>query len=986
MSPLDRPPASRVRGLLPARGRVPACFPGRALACVLAWALLLACAPARAAESAGAALALPATLWPGDATPVAGELFARAALRKVKYARVLAQKTLPVPPDATAAAAPGQGRPAPPASGASRASAPEASRAGEAPRLARLAGPGDGLALADYNEARLDYLFDSARPACLGFAAVLEGRDGRAVFVSDPLETVDRLDPEWVDSPAREGADVAQAPWASKGLRYQLSRWLDRAPDDTWRYSQDGPSTFLQRRFARDLTGVGAVDVVLSRGQQVQVNLVVSLDPEGKGRTVLDWYALPKRTFELGDGRSVLRLYVGRHLRAMAPGTKSVRLKELALMFFREDQERVVAARNVEKILFVPSGLPPELTRDGLPRDLPARAREVFAGRGELAANLSVLGEAPWKDMAPASLNVVWSPQAPESSFELELEGARLARVAPRRDVPALLAATVERCASFGADCDMDRPDGFVDQDPLWSVDFASLGEPGGRARPGVHPAFASELLKAGPRARFASEPDGLGVTCREGLSLETGAAFTPAPGDVVSLWLELGVRRQGLGAVRLEAWGAGEEVAVAVKPGLPAVLPRLPARVEGVRVRFEALGKGEMTVTLGRAVLQRSRADAPRRGLYEARYLFPETREARATRQGPRALAFAPSQLPPGARWLAADLSTEAWTVDDPAPVLVLRGAGRELRTPLPASGARMAMLLPQLPEGASLSLELEGGRPGAALECSRAVASGERLATWPQVLGAESLLQAGGAARSLRGLDARGAAAMAASARWMPLGALELPPGQGAVSFPRNPWLEVEALLLDRLDAPALDSLARAPGEGGAAAPRGSGRLVAGLTVLGVLGLCWLGLRGGRGARLAGALAGWLDAVPEAGARRAPGWLWPSVMACSLAAGLFLGAAEARHAAMAGSLAAVPAWRGLRARMGRKWPKVAKRASLHYCCGFAAAVCLAALLRLVGLAPLSEFAGLCGMWLVLAAWATRSRPDLLTIPGSDA
>ena len=275
---------------------------------------------------------------------------------------------------------------------------------------------------------------------------------------------------------------MARADWVSKGIRYQLARLLDHEPDQLWRYSQNGLSTFVQRRFRKDLRDVGALDVVLLRGQDVQVNLVVSLDPEGKGKTVLDWYAIPKRTFELGDGRTILRLYLGRHLRDLVPGRKAVMLKEMALMFFKQNMEDVARSRNVEKVIFVPSGLDAQALAQGLPRNIPARAREVFAGRGELAANLQELAQAPWKDMTLAGVSVLQSPQEPELAFGQAIESARLVNVAPRRDVPALLAATAERCASFGAACDIDDPNGLVGQTPLWTLDFS----PPGRASRGI--------------------------------------------------------------------------------------------------------------------------------------------------------------------------------------------------------------------------------------------------------------------------------------------------------------------------------------------------------------------------------------------------------------------------------------------------------------------------------------------------------------------
>jgi len=208
------------------------------------------------------------------------------------------------------------------------------------------------------------------------------------------------------------------------------------------------------------------------------------------------------------------------------------------------------------------------------------------------------------------------------------------------------------------------------------------------------------------------------------------------------------------------------------------------------------------------------------------------------------------------------------------------------------------------------------------------------------------------------------------------MPLGGLALPAGEGTLRFPKSPWLEVEALLLDRLDGPELSRLAREPAQDQSGGRKGGRLLVVGAGLV-LAAALWAALRRGRAARLARGVADWLDAWPEGERRLVPLAAWAAVLAGSLAAGFLLGAPAARLVAMAGSLAALPLWRGLRPRVARALPVVAKRATLHYCTGFLAAVCLAALLRPAGLPPLSEYLGLCGMWLFLGAWAVRSRPD---------
>lgn len=916
-------------------------------------------------------LPLPPTLWEDGAPVVSGQLMARVAMRKVKYARVLSQRALALPEAAAAW--------------------PLSEEPGGVRRL-ELVGPDSGLKLSDFNEARLDYLTDSPdQPGCLGFVAELSGNGERALFVSDPLETVDHLTPQWADGAGREVVPVASASWTGKGLRYQLSRLLDRTPDDLWRTSQDGLSTFLQRRFNKPVQELGAIDVVLLRGQEVQVNAVVALDPASRARTVLDWYALPKRFFDLGDGRTILRLYVGRHLREIAPGRSGVLLKELSLMFFKQNVGDVERDRNVEKILFVPTGLDGELLAQGLPRNLPARAREVFAGRGELAANLQALGQSPWKDMALTRLSVVQSPQNPQGvqggqPFRQVLEAARLANVAPRRDVPAIVAAMAERCASFGASCDVEAPDGLASQAPLWNLDFQALAGSGNGSGSAVHPALTGNLFTSPGRLSFASTQDGLGVESSSGaLVLETGAAFVPSANTRYSLWLELGRERQGLASVVAEAYGPDKSVRVAVKPGFPAIFPELPSRVDGVRLHFAPSRQEmpEMTVTLRRAALNALAADAPRQSVFTAQTLFDEAQALTPVSLGESRLKLAPSGPLFTPQWLILDLSTTPWTVKDRPAHLELAIGGKPAVLPLPGATSRLAVYLPTLlgtlPEGASwpeITLALSGGAPGAGLECSRAVLSGQRLATWPQVLGGEGLLQLAGEERALAGLDASGAAAMATSAYWLPMGGANLPEGTAPVRFVRNPWLEVEALLLDDASGPKLPSLgrdARSPKPGTAGSTSKAGKWLAGLAVI-LAGLAaWRVSRRAAPGKLA-CVSGWLCGDPAARSGSPRVWVWSGLLALVLACGFVLGPEIFRAVALVGTVLAVPVWRALRPWLAVKAPGLAKNATVHYCTGFLAAAVLATALRLLGAAPLSELLGLGGLWLFLAALASQT------------
>ncbi|WP_243311000.1 hypothetical protein [Fundidesulfovibrio agrisoli] len=938
----------------------------RALALLaLLLAGLAAVAPCRAAAPAeGKPLALPPALFgarnPGEGAAVEGEMLGRVAMRKVKYSRVLAQRELPLP------------------------------RRGNAPtgalEVLALAGADSGLRLGDSNEARLDYLTgDPDHPGRLAFWAELATPGGVRFYAGDPLETVDRLTPRWADGAGRDAVDVAGARWLSKGLRYQLSRLLDREPDEDWRTSQDGLSAFVQRRFRKDVTDVGALDVVLLRGQDVQVNLVVSLKPDGSGKTVLDWYAIPKRLFDLGDGRAVLRLYLGRHLRELAPGVGKVTLKELALMFYKQNVEEVAQARNVEKILFVPSGLDPAWTAThGLPRLLPSRARELFQGRGELAANLEALSGAG-TDASIKGFGLIQSAQDSSQPFSLTLEAARLAKVAPRRDVPAILAATEERCRSFGAACDPDSPRGYASQSPLWSLDFQALaGGPGARDDTAVRPALAENLFKATGRLGFSGAPDGLGVECAgDSVTLETGTAFTPSPATAYSLWLELGRHRAGLAGVEAEAWGGGRSVRVAVKPGFPAVFPELPPKVEGVRLIFTGAGSPggqDFGFTLRRAALHAQNTAAPHEGLFEARYLFDEALEPAvdaqpdgSVRLGLTGPAFAP-------QWLVLDVTAAPWTVNDPAPRLELAFGSKKASVPLASPSSRLALYLPALlgPQSPAalaaawpaVSVTLSGGAPhgagGGTWKCTRAVLSGQRLTTWPQVLGGEPLLDLAGAARGLEGLDASGAADMAAAAVWLPMGKAGLSPASGPLRFLRNPWLEVEALMLADASGPELSTLARAPESGGGAGSGRSAKWLYALALLPMAGLVWLAARKGLLAAGLASARRWLDG-PAQGKASLRAWLL--LAGLCLAAALAGGPKLAQGIGMLGSTLAVPLWRACRPALARRWPRLASTSGIHYCSGFLALSALAALIRLTGLAPVSELFGLCGLWLFIAA-----------------
>ncbi|GAB6037239.1 hypothetical protein JCM15519_17980 [Fundidesulfovibrio butyratiphilus] len=985
---------------------------GPVLLAAVALVLALVCADPGPAfcgqEALPAALVLSPDLFAGGETAVAGNLSARLSMRKVPYAQVLAERALALP---------------------------KIPRDQDGVRLWSLMKALQGVDPRAFGEVRLDTL-GSSRPGQgpLGLVATL---DRETVFASDPLAAVGELTAAWADGREADHVEVAGADWAAKSLRYQVSRFLDRAPDAVWRYVQDGLSTFVQRRFRKELVGVGAVDVVLARGQSVQVNLVVAPDPAHARRTVvLDWYALNKRFFDLPDGRRVLRLYVGRHLAERFPGARSILLKEIALMFFKKDQAAVLAEPGVERIVFAPSGLPPGLLAShGLPRLLPAQARELFTGRNELTVNLAPLSRPPYDSMTVTGVEAVQAGLAEAASATrsagagdsldgrsrsgvrsdasfASLEAASLVRTAPRREIPALLAATEERCRTLGVTCDVLDENGLVSQEPVWSLSFAGLGAkaPAGPEAGSVpilgrvgldetkQPLYARmgtpALFGEGGPLEFRQAPEGLEVRAQGSVTLELNIDAALTSRDRYGLWLELGPNARGLTGVEAEAYAGGGIVArVAVKPGFPAVFPPLPDGIEGIRVRFLTDGK-DLDVTLRRVRLQRVPAGSSRTGLFSATYLLDQTRPLAVTVQDDRDVGLAMPGGPFCVQWLRLHASTKPWTVNDQPPRLQVATPGAVSRIALPGPESDVILFLPGLlgpniarclsgevataPE--TFSVNLLGGAEGATLTVTDAWVSGEILATWPRLLELDPLFTLAGRPVFLSRLGADQAKAMAERNTWLPLGAARLAPGGEGVRFARNPWLEVEALMLSDADGPRLEALGRelpvAP------AKPGKGAMLLRLAEAALLlGLCWLaGRRGRAGAALSWSgrtLADWLGRERAAsGALLAwKGWVLAGLVLAAMA--LFFGPGAGRGALFAASLLAVPLWRSARLRLARgffgRYPAPGRaltaRAERFYLAGFAFFVGLGALVRLTGAPVVPELCGLGGLWLLLAA-----------------
>lgn len=626
-APFRAPPTAArtgARAILPATAAFPDLSPGFLPPLLLALSLAFLLANPRGALAAADILRLPAQVAAPESGPGGeGLLRAKVAPRKVKHARVLASAALPV----------------------------------------REVGPGSRELLlperlSGYNEARFDYLENDAEDPVLAgceIVASLPGQ-GSAAFASDPLESVERLSDRFVDL-SRDSLPVAGADWREKGLLYRLRRALNLPPDEDWHYIQDGPSTFVQRRLDKDVTDIGAVDVLMRRGRRVQVNLVVSVD--GGKPLVLDWHTLPKRYFNLESGRTVLRLYLGRALRQAYPGARRVILRETALLFFRQEEHRVLADRGVLRLVFTPSGLDPDLTRDhGLPRHLPTRAREPFVGRKELVVGLGPIERLGPEALSGARARLRTTPMSPGREAGCRLESARLAKVGPRRDIPAFLAETDALCARFGAECDIGRANGAQGQDLLWSVrlPFAETAPGAGRG-PAPERPFGSDsgltpIQSAGLGALFRAEGPVMlykGPGERGGVIVEARSRFLEMPLPVrfatdparrYGLWLELGPSGRELSSVSLTLSGPDRTVTTPVKPGAYTELDETPARVERAVLRFDFSGR-EASLGLRAVELSAARRGPGRTNIVAAPLAMP--REVRPDPvPGPHGLTLA--------------------------------------------------------------------------------------------------------------------------------------------------------------------------------------------------------------------------------------------------------------------------------------------------------------------------------------------------------
>jgi len=899
-----------------------------------------------------APLRLPADLFGGDA-PAQGELRVKLGVRKIKYSRVL--DTAPLALGQESAGQPGHDLPLATADGAS------------------------GLAFGRYNEVAVDYRdADPDNPALASLT--VRAPDGRS-FASDPLECVERLGEAYLAGAAAGAVPVARAGWAEKNVLYLARRVLDLPYDDIWRVAEDGPSTFLQRRFDRDILDLGAVDLILRRPAPVQVNLVAALDPANpRSRTVLDWYALAKRTFELPDGRTVLRVYVGRYLRERFPGLKAVRLKEVSLMFFRQGAAEVARDRLVERLVFTPSGLDPSgLAADGLPGRLPTRVREPFAGTKRLFVNIAAVSKAMGPDgRATAGLRL--APMTPALPGGATVEGAFLALVSPRRDTPAYLAAADELATSLGASPDIDRADGGQTVTALWSLDAPF--PPGQRraraldgAAPEAEPVFASGLdglFAAEGGTRLYRTKDGLTVEGRaDRLAMAVDAAFSPSPENAYFFRLDI-APGPGLTGIFLDVPDAADPAAVksyALRPGAPTPLPDLPARVAGAAVRFTFAGR-EFSLALTRAMLVAVPRARAHEGLYAARLPWPVATAGQPVPAAAGETAFAPKTPFGRLSWLTAGFELTG----DPVAVSI---AGGSPAVPDTRAG-RLAGRLPGDGKPAGLAVSGRAGQAPGRLELADPVFSGQAPADWRELFAAGPLVTLNDHPHGPGLLSEATAGRLHAADDWLDLGPAALPVRGGQARFFEHPWYGVSALCFETKATLDLARFAAPAKPGGGSGGLGTlGRVVAGALLAGAAGM---GLRLAGRRRLSQAVAApidWLGGI--AGAPAAPGRqarLWLGLSAGLALAGLGLGGVAGRPLLGLAGAALLPVWRVLArpaaARLSRRLPPLGgwldADAGRLYFLGFALALAAAAVLRGLLLAGASEFCFQAGLYCFLA------------------
>src|ERR1700687_286738 len=145
--------------------------------------------------------------------------------------------------------------------------------------------------LADYDEIWLDY---SIVPGVALCTPQLELRlavqpTGRSFGREDLLVRTGA----WSAFKVLFTIDAAKSNWEEKDYGYLVRRELGLAPDDDWRYTQDGQHAVLQRRMHKPLDNVEMLDISVAPGIDVeQVNLRFSSTDSNRGGEVVQFAGL----------------------------------------------------------------------------------------------------------------------------------------------------------------------------------------------------------------------------------------------------------------------------------------------------------------------------------------------------------------------------------------------------------------------------------------------------------------------------------------------------------------------------------------------------------------------------------------------------------------------------------------------------------------------------------------------------------------------
>lgn len=153
------------------------------------------------------------------------------------------------------------------------------------------------------------------------------------------------------DLVAREVVDVASADFLDRDYLYFAKRELRLPYDSTWRFTQSGPNTVVQRRFKRDLRDIETIDVVFSEKTTIKrINLRITLDDYTKATEIIEWEDLSWRYGEI-DGRVSLQMHIGELIRQKYRDAKHIALDEM-VVFIEGKAEDIIRESYIHSIVF----------------------------------------------------------------------------------------------------------------------------------------------------------------------------------------------------------------------------------------------------------------------------------------------------------------------------------------------------------------------------------------------------------------------------------------------------------------------------------------------------------------------------------------------------------------------------------------------------------------------------------------------------------